>query len=153
MFKDNNIDTNINNLINKYIKLDETKTYIIFYDSDFIPINSKEYEYNNVYLFDISKSNKLKKYNISLINEVNDFNYIILLEEIEKNWPVLFDKNKVINVLNHYYHIYVSNINYYTYNVDEIILNKVLNIIYKNNRIIDYDVSKIDNNIINFLTN
>ena len=153
IFKDDDINKNINNLLKKYITLDDSKTYIIFYESDFIQIKFKEYEYNNVYFFDISKSNKLEKYNICLFDDFTDFNYNVLLDEIEKNWPQSFNKNDVKNVLNHFYHIYVSNINYYSDKIDEIILNKVLNIIYKNNRTIEYDVSRIDNNIINFLTN
>lgn len=143
--------TTIKLLVDSIVNLDLNKIYIIFYNSNLIKLDFLNND--NVYMFDVSIDNDLRNYNISLVDEIKEFNYDLLISEIEKLWPILFEREKINNIMDRFYHIFNSNKDYYTDNQNEVILNKILNMIFLKNREIRYDSSILDNNIKSFLTN
>lgn len=91
----------INYMLEYIINNNVNKTIIIFLNSDNLPI---KYNYENVICFNLSKNIEIKHNNILLTNKsCKNLDIEIILEYLEKNWPIQFNRQSVLYWLRYYF--------------------------------------------------
>lgn len=152
-----NIDINIdfnslleafNKILNKVMKENINKTYIIFYDSKLIEIKM---ESDNYYLFDVNQFLNIKEYNLLISQNIVEFNLDSLNSYVEDIWPMNYEENEIYFLLEHYfkYLIYLKDIS--IFNEKLYLIGIILNKTYKLNQKINCTNSNINNIIKSFI--
>lgn len=130
---DNLLET-FNEILNKVMKENINKTYIIFYDSKLIEIKP---ESDNYYLFDVNQFLDIKEYNLLISQNINELDVNYLINYIENIWPMNYEENEICFLLEHYfkYLIYLKDISIFNEKLYliGIILNKTYNLQQKIN--------------------
>ena len=105
-----NIFNTFNKILNKVMKDNINKNYIIFYNSKILNI---ELENDNYYLFDINQFLDIKDYNLLITEDINEFDESSLISYIENLWPLAYEENEISFLVEHYfkYLIYLDNVN------------------------------------------
>lgn len=128
-------------MLDVLIKKKLNKTFIIFIDNNINVNIIKDYE--NIYLFDISKNKNSDKYNLICIDELKEINFDILLNTLEDHWPIECDKKSIMEYLNNYFNTYLNNEKVVVNNDNDLIIALLLNKIYELNQEIICDLSHI----------
>lgn len=130
---DNLLET-FNEILNKVMKENINKIYIIFYDSKLIEIKP---ESDNYYLFDVNQFLDIKEYNLLIGQNINELDVNYLINYIENIWPMNYEENEICFLLEHYfkYLIYLKDISIFNEKLYLIgfILNKTYNLQQKIN--------------------
>ena len=136
-------------LLNNLIKMNPTKHFLIFYDSDLLYFDSKKYDH--CYSFNISKNIEFENYNLICEQELVEFNAQMVLEKLENIWPIEFNNEKVKKYIKEFFIRKTSNNSLIAYSEHEylayIILNKIYNFYCK----IETENFIIGNNVKSFL--
>lgn len=144
-----NLNIKINEILNDIIMKKQNKTFIIFYNSEFINFQSN---YDNLYLFDISQKNDFQKYNVICLNSLENFNQELLLDKIKLNWPIEYKEHEIENLLNKFLLEYFKDSEIISDDKNILILSKLLNKFYNLDKSITIENSKIDPIIKSFLS-
>ncbi len=131
------------NLMFKYITQNNlNKTIIVFINSDNFLL---DLNFENVIIFDVSRKIDFYKNNI-LINNLTNLDINIVLDYLEKSWPIQFNKNIVLYWLKYYFE-YCFSLSAMTISNNELLIIAILlNKEYKLNQKINYS-----NNISNII--
>lgn len=140
----------INKLLNYIVKNTINKKFIIFVNSDLIKINLEEFD--NVILFDINNKVNLRHYNLILYDaKRTNFNLEMLLNSLEINWPIDYNKTIVNDWLNYFFKVCFCKDTLYINNNELLIVSSLINKLMQLNMKIIYDTEEIDNIIKSFL--
>ena len=144
---DNLLET-FNDILNKVMKENINKIYIIFYDSKLIEIKP---ESDNYYLFDVNQFLDIKEYNLLIGQNINELDVNYLINYIENIWPMNYEENEICFLLEHYfkYLIYLKDIS--IFNEKLYLIGFILNKTYKLNQRINCTNSDINNIIKSFI--
>lgn len=138
------IKEDINIILNENLKLKKSNIYIIFYNSELIPLSL---EYDNFYLFDINQNNEAQDYNFIISDEVNEFIYNLIITELKRIWPINYESYEIENLFNQYFKIYSNQKTILVNNEKILLMAKIINKIYNMKQKIEY-LYPIKNNAI-----
>lgn len=133
-------------LLYETISLNIMKTYIVFYDSSFLPLIFNNYE--NVLSFNVSKSEEI--YNLISLAEVKELNISKIKNEIEKVWPLSCNEKFIDELLYEYYHSKISLNRLFAKTEEEVIFFNIMNKLLNFHKEIKWNI-QISNNIKSFL--
>ena len=144
---DNLLET-FNEILNKVMKENINKIYIIFYDSKLIEIKP---ESDNYYLFDVNQFLDIKEYNLLISQNINELDVNYLINYIENIWPMNYEENEICFLLEHYfkYLIYLKDIS--IFNEKLYLIGSILNKTYNLQQKINCTNSDINNIIKSFI--
>lgn len=146
----NNYIEKINYMLKYIISNNLNKTVIIFLNSDnfYIPCN-----FENIIFFDISKKININNNNILITdNFYKNLDFQIILEYLEKNWPIQFNKESTLYWLKYYFINCFSLSKIKITNDELLIIAFLLKKMYKLNQTIYYS-NKTNNIIKSYIAN
>lgn len=126
------------------------KTIIIFFNSNNFLINNK---FKNVIFFDINKNIEMNNNNIFITNNFyKNLDFEIILDYLEKNWPINFKKESILHWLKFYFTNCISLSKIKITNETLLIIAFLLKKMYKLNQTIFYP-NEINDIIKSFIAN
>lgn len=136
-------------ILEDYLEKNNNKINIIFYDSELIDCDVSKFD--SCYVFDISDKKDFTDYNILCWEKIDEFSLDSIMERLELLWPVEFDEEEVKESLINYFHSKRCLVKYKSKNETDIIVEKLLNKIYEQEDIDNFNNIIIRDNVKSFL--
>lgn len=141
----------INKLLLKILSSsDNSKKYIIFYNSSVLNIDFSNYEC--CYSFDVNKNLNISKYNLLSTNQVLEFHLDVVQQQVKLLWPTHYTIEMIFFYLERYFKYYLGFEKVELTEQNEIIMASIIKKLFGFNQMIIYDSSFIEHNIKSFLT-
>lgn len=141
----------INKLLLKILSSsDNSKNYIIFYNSSVLNIDFSNYEC--CYSFDVNKNLNISKYNLLSTNQVLEFHLDVVQHQAKLLWPTHYTIEMIFFYLERYFKYYLGFDKVELTEQNEIIMASIIKKLFGFNQMIIYDSSFIEHNIKSFLT-
>ncbi len=141
----------INKLLLKVLSSsDNSKKYIIFYNSGILNIDFSNYEC--CYSFDVNKNLNISKYNLLSTNWVLEFYLDVVQQQVKLLWPIHYTSEIIYFYLARYFKYYLGFEKLELTEQNEIIMASIIKKLFGFNQMVIYDFSLIEHNIKSFLT-
>lgn len=139
----------ITKLFKNYIEKNLTKNFVIFYDSELLPLDFSMYD--SCYSFDVSKNIDFENYNLICEKEMKEFDLEIINNKLESIWPIDYKRSIIMIYIREYFIKSSSNMVFVAHNEQEYLTYLLMDKIYDNNSKIEYQDFVISDNVKSFL--